>query len=449
MAADILFAIEEFTTPLTPGVVEITSSKLNGKTPKVAIFFGSNHDPNNDPGQTDHASICLGFICEKNSSPSESAYDGHASYTAAATEDGRTTSDARRANNYFQTNLRPLAILSLDTDTVIVNTQAGDLITEGVSLDFVTVHTAGLRCFVLFIAGDDVQAYGRRIGGVSFTPPYTQSVSLEFEPDVIFFHTANQAGGTTASFSFSYGVAINDDAVTQMCYTTVHADANASGIVPTATLLTDKAVAQVNASVGAALAYTGAVSNISATGFDITYDGNLNTDQISYLALKFTGVGVALWNAQTPTVTGVHLEDAPGFIPGLVMYAGSMLETADAGLYNSNLAGGFGLGAFVRSPAVSASVDCASIAVRQPPSDPTVAKIKADNACLRISAHDDIDGVVAEFDSLDNNGFNLNYTSVESNPKQMWMLAIEDPLLDRVPLPYAPALSGTRLLNSN
>jgi hypothetical protein len=395
--ADIFLAVQDFTS-LSTGTSNVTSSELNGETPKAAFFINSGHASTNDP--TGSGTALVGF----------GAYDGASQYTVY------TTSRSSRTDTAVSRNQTTGVVRLWSLDLGAGHIASASMVTNGVELDWTGGGSIGSRrCAMVGFAGDNVSAKMGTIGLGSAAGTVSVS-SVGFQPDAVIFFGHCGAGTSAASFfSMTLGMALADE--TQRCVLWGEANNIAAGR-PFQTIYNDSCGGQ-NSTTDGTRTYSVIADNFNSSGFDVVLNASAGGDDLHYLALKFTGGNVALVDFTTPTITGSWAITGAGFTPRLAIMVVTNLETLnDTPGSTSALQGGFGISAIGDEQwAASYYIDSGAGTTN------TASQCQA--YALLGPTDDDLDAIMASLTSFDSDGMTLNVTATQGTGKKGFVLFIE------------------------
>jgi hypothetical protein len=373
------------------GNQDITTADLGGQTPKAVIFFYSRSPA--DGTITDHAGAAYGWAT--------------ATDQAAVASVKKHGSIALLAGNMASVSKNDKCIVALNTDsTPVVHSEAAfvSFIAGGVRINWTTAHaTDAWLITAVFFAGSDWEVdAGTTTAAVS---PGT-TITTGFEPSVIFVMTVNrQFNGTVATNDFQANFGAT-------CW-------GAAGRTQTNNAPWGSRGTHQNAMVGTNTwpAYhfelTGQhgwqINTRTATGFEIFLSGGTHTtEEVAYLAMKFTGTGFLQAGTieLTSSSTGLHSFTGLGGQTGglLFMLLKQSQNTPQFdwrfGVWvsdeNGN-AGGWAVGAKSDSTALSGA-------------NPTVMKSTAMVDKIRMLDNDGTENLVCDLDSFDADGFTLSFS---------------------------------------
>lgn len=379
------------------GSVVVDTTDCNGYTPIACMVVASRHYTPNDGGGTVNATLSIGF------------HDGtNGRFQCATSENNVGTSDVYRDQGTGSV----LKIISVTGGTAIEATLTA-FHTNGATFNFSAYDNAGtnMRFWVMYFFGEDAsafcgtQALGTGTSILDITAP-------GFQPDFVLCAHSNGANASAIEnfFGISFGILSNDGSDTQNYVSWAEADAVAAGGQPSQIISTLYNLGQQ--STGAATeAYHLTGSAFDASGFSETPSASAGSDDMNYLAIKL-GVTCRLIDITSPTATGnqSYTSAAPG--PQAVITVGTNLESYDTSQFNTGLAGGIGICAFTRTQAWGT---VSRIAV----ADPTNCSNETNAYALRWPLSTSLStGCVASFVSMNNDGFTLNWTTVQATGKK-------------------------------
>lgn len=296
-------------------------------------------------------------------------------------------------------------------------------ITDGIRIDF--TNTPGVATFDLigiFFNGADLSAHCGSFTSAASGGGTTDVTGVGFEPDVVFVTGVFEPSFTNvtlnAELMMSVGVWVNDGSDTQRSIC-IGSEDNVGTSDTAARLETT----YVNFFIDGFGTTQGGISIGSADsdGFTATTvtAGNV---VYSYLALNFGGrASVHLDNFDSPTSTGVVSYEDPGFTPQFIFMGSSVCEfagtTTDAALtYSIGFAdtdgGEFAMG--------SQSEDNVGTTDTGNSGDARIVDV-------RDQGNSATDFLLANLDSFDSLGYNLNWTLVDTTGYEQYVLAISEP----------------------
>lgn len=394
-------AIAANNTGTSTGIVDTTNSLLAGETPKAAFIIGSFHEVANDPGETSHAGIAIGFTDGANNSSISSISQDNVANT--------NVSKTGFSNNGY--------CLRGSGGGSTIKLAAASLITEGLELNFSTNSGNSMRFATALFAGPSMQAL---VGTSDLgTGAGTHSVSLGFEPDIVLTFDANQNldGSSESLHRIQFGIAVNDGSDTQRCVSQAETDGIATGR-PFLLLSSTAAIHAIAHASGASVAKA-TIGNFSSSGFDYVTDASFGGSDAGWLALDLGGKQFALVDFDTPTSTGDFSITGAGFKPSTAIAVVTSLETVDDFPGStSDLQSGFAIcliaddewSTGIRIDSGAATTDTAS---------------EASNSAMIGPSATDCDAFKASFVSWDSDGATFNASAIHGTARKGFILFVE------------------------
>lgn len=326
--ADVFGVVVPFVIPASTGTLAITSPRLNGKTPKAAIFFVSRHATANDPGGTGDIERSIGFAVNGGS---QSCHGCYSQDNVGLTQTGR--------------RWRSDACIRVGGTTNYIVADVDSWSAETVTIDVTTAPGSATRGFAVLFAGDDLVA---ETGTIAVTADTTVTTGLA-QVDAAFFASANTNAATNTNAAggrLSFGVAIQG---AQRGIGWTENNNVTSGGEPHMSVRDDACIMAGNFTT-AADAYRVAFNLSGADiGVDVTVDAAAPSGHIvSYLALRLPDTQVALQDYTLPTATGaqtVTFSGSPAFTPCLALFGTSQLAAYNTNTRNTANAAGWGISA--------------------------------------------------------------------------------------------------------
>lgn len=400
-AVTVSIAVMDLASGTTTGAhdVNYTSSLISGVTPAATLIVGSIHQVANDPGETATACISVGAV---QGSTDVAAF--------AASSDAQTDTDTIRGM------LNDRALQLNDGQGSVPASAAGTNISGGVQLNYTANTAVNKRFMAACFAGADVMAKAGTVGLGTGTSAIDVN-TVGFQPDaVILFSSNDVVSANDLIFQFTFGACVYDGgAYTQRSVGMVETE-NATDGAPFQALQTDCAACTklTSASITKMV-----VSDFDANGFSITPNSSQGSDDVHYLALKFTGRAVKIVDFTTPTSTGSQAITGAGFTPQFALAVLTNLEAVNGALAtSSDLQSGFAI-SFIGDEQWSTSIRLDSGA----PTTDTGSQC-SNNAIMGASATD-CDAIKASLTSFDSDGMTLNYSAVQANGKKGFILFVE------------------------
>lgn len=390
----------KFTVPAATGNVDIVAPELGGTVPKLAIFFMSYHVAASDPGNSDGVMWAV------------SACDGtnevyHAAMKLAGT--------AKR-----KIGTGKVCYTMDGAGTVLSAADLNSFIANGVRLNFTSAVGSLYTGIVWFFGGADVEAACGILdtdGGIG----NRVVTGLGFQPMLLIAASGadSVAAGMGLGDHFSFGMT---DGTSQRLSSISN---NAPSPEHRQNLRDDGVYRIVSSASGNQLAKVG-LGSLDSDGFTLAVD----TDQPSareliWIAVRMTGGAFKIISLDTPTSTGLEAYTGMGFAPDAVMgYVTTQqaINPANPIAPSSTLAGGSGYFSFDNAKEWAISY-CHSNAAG------AVEKCDLKAAALRLGdgTASGTGAVNATLDSLDADGFTLDYSAVLGAVKKGWALGVKAP----------------------
>jgi len=392
---DQLFAVGAFATPLSTGNQDITLASISDHTPKAALFF---------PTVATEATTIFddAFI-------GRGAADGTNEFALCT-----WSQHGAAGNTNHRAGVTDACVLIEDASGIIAEASFVSFIPGGIRINWTTVDASNsYKCLIVLLAGDNLSAQA----GTTLHPAAGTTVSLGFEPEIIFTFGYNDTIPETTSteFSFSEGITTWDGAtILDQGVATVGGleGASASGSEDTRRLqYYSNAVSGAQALRNATTQYLTFVTAVDATSFTIRANNNntpANTHQVGYLALSWVGdVAIhfddftAPFSGSPQTVSGVGFR--PTFVYAVMNYVPST--------------NGFQLGIPGYGPAIASAEDgnfsaCFVAKHNWPASAPNTTQefTSMSETVLRKIASPTVNGSIGEIFQFNPDGFDLNWS---------------------------------------
>ncbi len=391
-------SIAEFTCNTSTGTQDITGS-LGGDTPVGVLLVVSGATV--DDTAASHGRISIG------------AATGTSELWSMATmlEDNKSTSDSNRS---YQSTMCITMILpdgSLDGEADL-----DSFISNGARIDWQTAVGTAYKGMAIFFHGDGVECHAG-IANLDDEDVAVDVTAPGFEPSGLIMSSQYNASVGIGSFAYpSIGWATNK--ATDTNHGIAGRDRDGRSSVDWAMVLNnDRVLWEMNFQ-NAAESYSVMVDGYDSSGFDITTKGgNGSSEGMGYLA--FSGVNVTAGVLDTPVTVTTLAETGIGFSPDSLLLGLTQLESENTPVESAANGVGFGVGAYDGTTTLSVSFNNehnASTSVTQ--------SVFATD--LDIRDPDDSAGVSADVDSLDADGFTLDFTAVKGNAKKWIYLAFGD-----------------------
>lgn len=387
-------SVVKFSTRTSAGSQTITGD-LGGATPKVAIFFTPRHAASNDPNRTNTATMGIG------------ATDGTRQWAGViySQDNVGNTNSARCAHDN--------ACLSGISGTSVITLAAfSSFSADAVALSYSVAEATAREMVCVLLGGADLNAYVGTTGGTEGTKVHT---GVGFEADTIllasFAQSFNETGADNADINF--GCVVNDGSLTQKNIFWHESDNTIVGAP--VNRLSSNTIRYNHLGGGSE---TTTVTVIGSDGFTTVCSDTVSEPPFGFVALKFGGAQFALWTFTTPTSTGNRTDTTPGFEPIGVFMCSTSLTALDSTSSDAG-ASGLGFSAFTAAGEQAAATICVDAIA-----DPTNTEMD----CKAHAFQGGISGtgcqaIVADFVSVQSNGFTLNYTATNATPRYGWALA--------------------------
>lgn len=336
------FVVVEFTTPASPGTLDITSPSITeGFSCAIFIVSASQTDDSN----LTHGQLSIGFCTANSASTSPGSSCGHQA------ENGVTTPDNGTQNNYGAGTPDVISVpLGTAVATQVIAAKFSAAIPGGVRLNFVTTTVRG-KGIALICAGLSQTA----ANSVSVTTSEAQiSVPAlgggQFQPDVVVWLAHDHPGGSAfeAETQPSLGFSVRTSGSPKNVCAFLNFDDGGTTSDADGAYRTDAAFGWLNLSTR--VAEYGGITEFNATGFKA--QSNLAGGVLaSWLAMKFSGSTTA-GAAALPVAasTGTQALSGLGVAPAAVVGMATRLTTANT-LTDGAEAGAFGYFMFTSAEA--------------------------------------------------------------------------------------------------
>lgn len=377
---------------------DFTSSGFG--TPDAAIVIVNNVDSGNNPNTEAVAGfgfwagatqVCIGINCEDNQATTD---------TATAILSGRCVTLPNNAASGYEV----LATGSSVTDGLRITKDGG-------------VTSVSRYCTVVLLKG-----LTNEFAGIASLPASGSSLSVTapgFKPDLLIGSGAFQsAAGLSTQGRISFGASHNNSAnsISQGCVAFGDLDNQSTSNINT-TVRNDRWIQQaIN---GSDAAYA-SVSSHDASGFSLSYASSGFVRQYIYLAMELPDpddayVGVV----DSKASTGTQAYTGTGFTPEVLALIGTTLTTANS-LATSNV------GAISVGVANATAERCMIFGSQDGVATTnTFSRVDASNV-VNLRFHDDTVDAVADLNSLDADGWTLNYSDGSASARKILAFAIGD-----------------------
>jgi hypothetical protein len=393
------------------GNQDITTTKMGGVTPEAALFTYSLGASNGTP--VDDADWGLGWT----DGTSEKCFMFQADHNVG-------TTDTEKVHDIYcvgfwdatdQTLLGRASFVSFITNGIRINWASGEAPSTAYLIN------------VMFFSGVTNVDVGN-IAAPTTVEGTVDITAIGFEPEIVFGVYGSQIAGDSGSpghIRSSFGVVHNGTGITQ----------RSTGWQWRNGILTSDDRANISetyfcrtvANTGASYEMSLNAESFDSSGFTIrAKDGARADSDFYWFALDFGGeIGLSLHTTTTPTSTGEQEDTTPGFTPQALVIGPTLLDSVDTviGGTGGNLDGGMvGL----------ALVDDTNMYSASGGSETNVGTSNTqsltDNV-IDIPEGDGTAGVVADFpagDVFTANGYEFDYTTVDTTGKKWWVLAFEE-----------------------
>lgn len=399
-------AVQSFQTPTSTGTQNITTTDLGGLTPKAVLFILTH--VNSLDTSTDHAIYSIG---------------------AATAADEEWATGQYSLEGYSQPNT---GCYGYDDSCVRIHIQAipfnveanfTQWLTNGCQITWTGVHSSlQYQGAAIFFAGTSMQAYA----GWELGPAVSGSVNVTapgFRPNVVLCCMKGEPESISDS-SDSYpgfGVAIDKATDEHGSVASFRDKLDAPGPTLSSLRLSDT-YTYMKVDTDGALVYAFNVDSWDANGFSFNHESGASvaSDQIGYLAIDTGFFGVAAKFIDTPTTVSTQGYTGFGFQPQSVILVQSLL-TSITGVGSGNAAAAFGFGV-----ATSTDEYSASSTDKDNVSPDPVCKTKFSAVAGNICDEDGNAELVALLDSLDSDGFTLDFTTVNGSANKWLAIAFSE-----------------------
>jgi len=178
---------------------------------------------------------------------------------------------------------------------------------------------------LIAFGGSDCEVHLQDLNLGTGTSPLDQT-GPGFEPDVVFASSANVTalgGSATAVAAMSFGIGINDGSDTQRCYYRAEGGTTLTVSRPSQAVFDDRIYTRHNIQVNPATEISHAViGDYDASGYSITPSVDSLSTYVTLLAIKAPGVAFHLDDYLTPTATGMESYGGAAFAPTAAVIVG-------------------------------------------------------------------------------------------------------------------------------
>lgn len=411
----VTIAVAQVAANTSIGNQDITAS-LGGLTPKAAILTITEATANGTP--VDDNIWSIGFTDGTN----------HFCFCPSA-DDAVGTSDTGK-----RMTADPIMTANAVTRAVEARGTFVSWIANGIRINWASGEVPGAAFLIdaTFFAGD-ISVDVNRIAAPTSIDATVDITSIGFEPEIVFGFYFLQMAGTAddagAGIRSSWGVAHNTGASViqrsigwQDRHARVTSDCRSN--------FSELYFCRTVANSGAAYEMALDANTFDGSGFSITAKDGARTDTDFYwLAIKLDDTAnIKLSTITTPTSTGEVTNGDPGFKPQAVITGMTMAEAVDTIDTGNTIGGSLGVGMVDKDAMFSHTLM----------SDSGVGTMDTkglvDNK-INLKNEDNTAGVIADMPAGDvfvPTGFVFDYSTVETNAKKWWALAIEaDPAADK------------------
>lgn len=403
--ADILIGIKQFQAPAITGNFDVTCdpSEFGGAIPKAVLIFGGA----SDAAATVDARWLVGFATISGVTITQSAHWAASLNAVAATDD--------------YSNWRNSAVLAAGNNIAFTRASCAAFIANGVRLNFDTVTVSGRYYTAVFLGGTDLEVASGVIAPSGTN--VTTTVTPGFQADVVLMKSVlmNAASGTNVNqFGFGFGIAHRADAA-NYCVGQLETDAIAAGGRPTAAVYNNASHVWISPSTGIT-GWQGACNNFTSTQFDFQVTGTIGGDQLGWLALKFGGDATSrLIPYSLPTSTGLRHDSfgSPAFQPTFGLICAGSPTAYNTNAFDTALGASVGLGVFHALQQGSHNTFI------NPAADPSSTGEHTQAKAFALGSSTAVDAAVAAFDSMQFDGWQLNWTAAPASAHVGFALAID------------------------
>lgn len=379
-------------------------TELGGRTPKAILVFAGGGAAANGAGGGSFVNICGGI-----------AVNGGNTNAAMCTSDDNVTT-VNTISEWSNTILATTAVAGAGNYRCSVSAWSAN----GFTLNWTTLapFVFGMEFFVVIIAGNDAEVYtdvinlGTGTSAIDITAP-------NFQPDLVILMGSQTAAATDVnSNGAAFGIGFAT-ATEQRCMVWGENDAIASGGQPAQHARNNAAWLGLDRSNGNA-GYTCQVDTFDAQGFSITPSSSASSHIVSYIAIGLGGLGVKIIDTTTKTSTGLQAYTGAGFEPGFGMLVASNMAAYNTAYFNQVEAVGMSVSAFdVYGNEYSHGF------FEDDTADPTNNGQWSQAVSLQVPSRTTPGASLATLDTLDADGFTLNYSASNGSARIAFALLIE------------------------
>lgn len=397
----IKIAVARFTNINTATTQDITTTDLDGLTPKAAIFISS--DTVTDGTVVSVAMLNVGLTDGTN----------HCDTTMTLRHNVATMETAQRAATD-----QVIQLLGSGAGTAIfAEAQFSTWLTNGVRINWNDPTSNTYIHTVIFFAGTDLSV---KVGTFEAAGPNgtETTVTTTFQPDDVFFISGGTAFDDTmrSGAQVQLGVAHRGGSITQGSISHNHANGTANA-EPEGLIQDDR----IGANLATGLSREFELSAFLSNGFKVKhYESASSASQwFGYLALNYGGKANGYVGTDTtPTSTGDKVNSSVGFEPQFVMLLPTFMPALNT-LYNNGNVASYGISAITSTQQHSQTVGDDDNSLNS-----DTQSLLDDTALHMWNPNGDTDELVASRTSLNSNGFTLNYSTVNATARQMIVWAI-------------------------
>lgn len=366
------------------GTMDLTTSNLNGKTPKAAIMVLSGVPRGSGVGADQL--MCIGMT------------DGTSEYAFATY--GTSGSVGARGCYNDAVAVQMDSFANTDGKASFVS-----FIPDGIRIDWTEAPASDFEIHTYLFAGDDLSAHLTSLepnagfgGGTDISPG--------FEPEAVFACSIgdDMPGQSSTVTCLSFGCAIPNGG------TPINKMIAQGGDYNERTSRVDDFIA--SQTIDNAVSWDAAVENFTATSYDIYAYDNPSNDEVALLSISYGGnASYALDNYVHPTATGLNSVSGLSFQPDQVIGALSFEDTG--GMSKGYVSNGT---YFIAGDGISSTWNIAA--------DLGDAASAADQNALVLTDEVESKVIEATLDSINSDGWTLDYTLADIRRRSGWYLAI-------------------------
>lgn len=376
-----LVGVSSFTTPPTSSNVDVTSPRLDGETCQASVHFGGYMATDNE------FKLSLSQYVDTKRAITHTGYNGSTNTVA------KTGVDNLYGGIYVlhNTGIWARSQVSRITNGINLNTNvSGAKIVEGAAAFFAGLTNAA-----------DGQA---DLSGSDIV------ITPGFVPDVVIFNC--WIGGTIGSgyLRGGWGVAVRDGGEMRcVMFSIVHEPS----YNPFMSIATDRAGGVLESGGSGGIRNSFTVTFDATDGFTIEPTG---TDSISVHWMALEGINAKLVDLESPTSTGTEAITGVGFEPKAIISLMTALEALDSYPSSSDATqASIGMGVADPDGYRNSRTHCTYGAL-------TSGAAASDHA-VGSGISGSASGVLATLDSLDSDGFTLDWTTVQGTAKKGFAVA--------------------------